>query len=418
MHLAAYIAALTVTQGAGAGEPFCVLPWQRRFLRRFTRTDGDVAPSIGRGNGKTILIAGIACATLDGPLMQRRAETVIVASSFAQSRIAYKHTLGFLREREHDLNDRKVWRLQDSQNAATVEHRPTGSRVRCIGSDPSRAHGLSPVLVSCDEPAQWPGTTSERMRASLVTSMEKINSSRLIALGTRPADPSHWFQTMLDGGADYAQSHHAREDDPARRMRVDAGRGRCLHAHEPAGCASRHPVPLLSLPARGVAAEPQRERILRVCRHAPPRLRRSDGAAHRLQLFDDLRDLDDLRTCVHQVREVVSQRALDPCRDDAVSPWAAARDDAEIDAVIRESAESAYHPCGTCRMGEDPMSVVDPQYWVHGMEGLRVVDSSIMPSIVSGNLNAPTMMIGDKASDMILGRTPLPPSDAGYFGAA
>ena len=134
--------------------------------------------------------------------------------------------------------------------------------------------------------------------------------------------------------------------------------------------------------------------------------------------LDDPRDLDDLRTCVHQAREVVSQRALDPFRGDAVAPWAAARDDAEIDAVIRESAESAYHPCGTCRMGEDPMSVVDSQCRVHGMECLRVVDSSIMPSIVSGNLNAPTMMIGEMASDMILGRATLPPSNAGYFGAA
>ena len=134
--------------------------------------------------------------------------------------------------------------------------------------------------------------------------------------------------------------------------------------------------------------------------------------------LDDPRDLDDLRNCVHQAREVVSQRAFDPFRGDAVPPWAAARDDVEIDAVIRESAESAYHPCGTCRMGDDPMSVVDPQCRVHGMEGLRVVDSSIMPSIVSGNLNAPTMMIGDKASDMILGRTPHAPSSAGFFGAA
>ena len=134
--------------------------------------------------------------------------------------------------------------------------------------------------------------------------------------------------------------------------------------------------------------------------------------------LDDPRDLDDLRTCVHQAREVVSQHAFDPFRGDAVRPWAAARDDAEIDAVIRESAESAFHPCGTCRMGDDPMSVVDPQCRVHGMEGLRVVDSSIIPSIVSGNLNAPTMMVGEKASDMILGRTALAPSNAGFFGAA
>ena len=218
MKLAAYIADLTGTQGAGAGEPFRVLPWQRRFLRGFARTDGDVALSIGRGNGKTTLIAGIASATLDGPLIQRRAETVIVASSFTQGRVAYEHVLAFLREREHDLDDRKVWRLQDSQNAATVEHRPTGARVRCIGSDPARAHGLAPVLVIADEPAQWPGPTSERMRAALVTSMGKIDGSRFIALGTRPADAAHWFQGMLDGGASYAQSHHAREDDPPFRM--------------------------------------------------------------------------------------------------------------------------------------------------------------------------------------------------------
>ena len=151
------------------------------------------------------------------------------------------------------------------------------------------------------------------------------------------------------------------------------------------------------------------------------RLACSDPAAPPLIDFnylDDPRDLDDLRTCVHQAREVVSQRAFDPFRDDAVAPWAATRDDAEIDAMIRESAESAYHPCGACRMGDDPMSVVDPQCRVHGMEGLRVVDSSIMPSIVSGNLNAPTMMVGEKASDMILGRTALAPSNAGFFSAA
>ena len=141
MRLADYIASLTVTQGAGAGEPFRVLPWQSRFLRGFERTDGDVALSIARGNDKTTLIAGIACATVDGPLMQRRAETVIVASSFMQARVAYEHVLAFLRERGHDLDDRKAWRLQDSQNAATVEHRATGARVRCIGSDPARAHG-------------------------------------------------------------------------------------------------------------------------------------------------------------------------------------------------------------------------------------------------------------------------------------
>ena len=220
MTLARYIGGLTVTQGAGAGEPFRVLSWQRRFLRGFAGTDGDVALSISRGAGKSTLIAGLACATVDGPLAQRRAETVIVASSFTQGRIVYEHVLAFLRELGHDLDDRKVWRLQDSQNAATVEYRPTGARVRCIGSDPARAHGLAPALVVADEPAQWPGTTSERMRAALVTSMGKIDGSRFVALGTRPADASHWFQAMLDGGAAYAQCHAAAEDDPPFQRRT------------------------------------------------------------------------------------------------------------------------------------------------------------------------------------------------------
>lgn len=125
-------------------------------------------------------------------------------------------------------------------------------------------------------------------------------------------------------------------------------------------------------------------------------------------------DIEDLRACVHQAREVAAQRAFDPFRGAAEAPWSEARSDAAIDALIRETAESAYHPCGTCRMGTDAMAVVDPECRVHGIEGLRVVDSSIMPSIPSGNLNAPTMMIGEKAADMILGRAPLAPSNAPF----
>ena len=179
-----------------------------------------MALSIARGAGKTTLTAAIATAAIDGPLAQPRAEAVIVASSFSQARIGFEHTLAFLAARGHDLDDRKRWRRQDSQNSATLEDRRTGSRVRCVGSDPARAHGLAPVLVLADEPAQWPGTTSEKMRVALATSMGKIEGSRLIALGTRPADPSHWFETMLAGGCDYAQSHHAREGDPPFQRRT------------------------------------------------------------------------------------------------------------------------------------------------------------------------------------------------------
>ena len=91
--------------------------------------------------------------------------------------------------------------------------------------------------------------------------------------------------------------------------------------------------------------------------------------------------------------------------------------DAEIDAFVRETVESAYHPCGTCKMGTDAMAVVDPQNRVHGMEGLRAVDSSIVPAIPSGNLNAPTIMIAEKAADAIRGRDPLPSSEAPAYAA-
>lgn len=84
--------------------------------------------------------------------------------------------------------------------------------------------------------------------------------------------------------------------------------------------------------------------------------------------------------------------------------------DSAIDEFLREKADTAYHPCGTCKMGSenDPMAVVNPSGCVYGIEGLRVVDSSIMPSIVSGNLNAPTIMMAEKLSDVILGKQALP----------
>ena len=215
-----YCAALTITQGAGAGALMRVLPWQRRFLRGAFAVDGDASLSIARGNGKSTLVAAIACAVVDGPLRQPRAEVVCVASSFAQGRIIFEHVLAFLEAAGRDLGDRATWRVQDSGNVATVEHRPTGSRVRCLGSDPKRAHGLAPVLVLADEPAQWEATKRDAMRAALATAMGKIDHSRMIALGTRPADPAHWFSKMLDGGADYGQSHHAGESDPPFRVRT------------------------------------------------------------------------------------------------------------------------------------------------------------------------------------------------------
>ena len=195
-----------------------MLPWQRRFVRgAFAAGTGSAALSIARGNGKTALLSAIACASLDGPLAVPRGEVVLVASSFEQARIAFEHVIAFMGDK---LDDKRRWKVWDTAQQARIEDRQTGARVRCIGSDPRRAHGLAPVLVLADEPAQWPESTGERMVAALRTAAGKQPHSRFVALGTRPADPEHWFAKMLAGGADYAQSHAARADDSAFQKRT------------------------------------------------------------------------------------------------------------------------------------------------------------------------------------------------------
>ena len=116
-------------------------------------------------------------------------------------------------------------------------------------------------------------------------------------------------------------------------------------------------------------------------------------------------------------REIFAQKAFEPFRGPEVQPGLAVQSDAEIDAFVRQKADSAYHPSCTCKMGRDSdhMAVVDPETRVHGLEGLRVVDASIMPSIVSGNLNAPTIMIAEKAADAIKGLPSLHDPDVAVY---
>ncbi len=124
-------------------------------------------------------------------------------------------------------------------------------------------------------------------------------------------------------------------------------------------------------------------------------------------------DWSEFRHCIRLTREIFSQQAFDVYRGKEISPGAPVRSDDELDTFIRDHAESAYHPCGTCRMGRasDPLAVVDPECRVIGVDGLRVADSSIFPRVTNGNLNAPSIMTGEKAADHILGRTPLAPSN-------
>ncbi|MDF2231843.1 choline dehydrogenase [Albimonas sp. CAU 1670] len=125
-------------------------------------------------------------------------------------------------------------------------------------------------------------------------------------------------------------------------------------------------------------------------------------------------DWIDFRRCIRIAREIFAQPAFDAFRGKEIQPGAQVQSDAEIDAFIAEHAESAYHPCGTCRMGraDDATAVVDPECRVIGVEGLRVADSSIFPRVTNGNTNAPSILVGEKAADMILGKPPLPAENA------
>jgi choline dehydrogenase len=146
------------------------------------------------------------------------------------------------------------------------------------------------------------------------------------------------------------------------------------------------------------------------------RVTSSDAKAPPKILFNYMSHPDDweeFRACVRLTRELFLQPAMEKYVGREIQPGADAVTDDQIDEFIRQHAESAYHPCGTCKMGSthDPLAVVDETCKVIGIEGLRVADSSIMPQVTNGNLNAPTLMIGEKASDHILGREPLPPSN-------
>ena len=211
-----YIGGLVVSQGAGAGSRMALQPWQRRFLGRVFGTGSNVAESaitVGRGNGKSALLAAVCCALLDGPLNQPYASFTVCAASFEQGRVIGEHVVAFLGDK---AQDRKTWRVWDSAQQFRIEHLPSGAKVRCIGSDPRRAHGLSGGFLA-DEPAQWDAGKRDAMRAALVTALGKIPASVFVALGTRSSDPEHWFSKMLDGAADYSQVHAASPKDPPFR---------------------------------------------------------------------------------------------------------------------------------------------------------------------------------------------------------
>ncbi|WP_374393486.1 choline dehydrogenase [Tabrizicola sp.] len=145
------------------------------------------------------------------------------------------------------------------------------------------------------------------------------------------------------------------------------------------------------------------------------RLRSADPFEQPDILFNYLdreEDREGFRRCLRLTREIIAQPAFDRFRGEEMAPGKDVRSDDEIDAWVRETMESTYHPCGSCRMGEDAMAVVDSELKVRGLEGLRVIDSSVFPSEPNANLNAPTIMLAERAADMVRGKPLLPPSNA------
>ncbi len=141
------------------------------------------------------------------------------------------------------------------------------------------------------------------------------------------------------------------------------------------------------------------------------RIRSKDPNEHPSILFNYMsteQDWREFRAGIRITRKIMQQPALAPYVGREISPGINVQTDAELDAFVREHGETAYHPCGTCAMGYDDMAVVDAEARVHGLQGLRVIDASIMPEIITGNLNAPTIMMAEKLADMIRGSVPLP----------
>jgi choline dehydrogenase len=149
-------------------------------------------------------------------------------------------------------------------------------------------------------------------------------------------------------------------------------------------------------------------------------LRSADPAEQPSIVFNHLRSPDDVRDLIDGVRlarTLARQPAWDRSRREELSPGSDVVTDRDLETYLPQRTGISYHACGTCRMGADSEAVVDAQARVRAVGRLRVVDASIMPRVVTGNLNEPVLMMAEKISDRIRGRQPLPPSDAPYHRA-
>ena len=150
------------------------------------------------------------------------------------------------------------------------------------------------------------------------------------------------------------------------------------------------------------------------------KIKSKNAAEHPSILFNYMaheQDWQEFRAAIRITRDIINQPALDAYRGKVITPAANLKSDAELDEYVKNHAETAYHPSCTCAMGEGNDAVVDSQGRVHGIDALRVVDASIMPNIITGNLNATTIMLAEKIADHIRGRSPLPRADVAYYVA-
>ena len=200
---------LKITEGPLAGTDFHAMPFQRQFVRGIMEPGvKEGALSVARWNGKTTLVGALGAAAFVGPLAVQRGQTTIVASSLGQAKIAFDHARYFL-EPTFEKEPRR-YRLIDNNHACSMSDRETGSVLKAIGSDGKRAHGLAPVMLILDEPAQWPVNFGGKMHAACVSALGKQPTARMMAVGTRSDDPLHWYSRMLNGGPGiYAQLHAA-----------------------------------------------------------------------------------------------------------------------------------------------------------------------------------------------------------------
>ena len=164
--------------------------------------------------GKTALISALALAAFVGPISQPGASVIILAASFAQARICFAHVVGFLKSSDLYRANPKRFGVSENSRICEILDRHTRCTVRAVGSDPRKLHGIAPVFLAIDEPAQHAHGTRDALFAAAISSLGKISGARLVAIGTRSSDESHWFEKALSsGGFDYSQNHDAKGID-------------------------------------------------------------------------------------------------------------------------------------------------------------------------------------------------------------